>query len=147
MQSLISNVEEADNSYALTRSVSVLNAVNWIGLAMKKIKEETVNKCFAKAGFGEGDVADNLEQASENIAAISILCRRKELSCDTKNFVRSDAYLATHYSFESATAVLAVRNTQNEDVEEEGGGEKRAGELDNRTSNALCNLFKLFQPS
>jgi hypothetical protein len=28
-----------------------------------------------------------------------------------------------HYSFESATALLAVRNTQNEDVEEKRGGE------------------------
>jgi hypothetical protein len=72
MQSLISNVEEADNSYALARSVSVLDAVNWIWLAVKKIKEETVKECFAKAGFGEGDVADNLEETSENIAAISI---------------------------------------------------------------------------
>jgi hypothetical protein len=119
MQSLILNVEEADSSYALARSVSVLDAVNWIGLAVKKIKAETVKKCFAKAGFGEGDVAYNLEEASENIAAISNLCRGKELSCDTKNFVRGDDHLATHYSFESATALLAVRNTQNEDVENE----------------------------
>jgi hypothetical protein len=38
MQSLIFNVEEADSSYALARSVSVLDVVNWIGLAVKKIK-------------------------------------------------------------------------------------------------------------
>jgi hypothetical protein len=44
MQSLISNVEEADSSYALARSVSVLDAVNWIGLAVQKIKAETVKK-------------------------------------------------------------------------------------------------------
>jgi hypothetical protein len=70
MQSLILNAEEADNSYALARSVSVLDAVNWMGLAVKKIKAETVKKkkCFSKAGFGESDVADNLE-VSEDIAA------------------------------------------------------------------------------
>jgi hypothetical protein len=44
MQSLISNVEKADSSYALARSVSVLDAVNWIGLVVKKIKAETVKK-------------------------------------------------------------------------------------------------------
>jgi hypothetical protein len=38
MQALISNVEEADSSYALARSVSVLDGVNWIELAVKKIK-------------------------------------------------------------------------------------------------------------
>jgi hypothetical protein len=77
MQSLILNVEEADSSYALARSVSVLDAVNWIGLAVKKIKAQTVKQCFAKSGFGESDVADNSEEASENIAAISNLCEEK----------------------------------------------------------------------
>jgi hypothetical protein len=67
IQSLILNIEEADSSYALASSVLVLDAVNCIGLAMKNIKAETVKKCFAKAGFGESDVADNLEEASENI--------------------------------------------------------------------------------
>jgi hypothetical protein len=79
-------------------------------------------------------VADNLEEASENIAAISNLCRGEELSCDTKDFVRSDDHLATHYSFQPATALLTVRNTQNEDVVDEeekgGGGEEAAGEQD-----------------
>jgi uncharacterized protein YabN with tetrapyrrole methylase and pyrophosphatase domain len=103
---LISNVEEANSSYAL--ALSVLDAVNWIGLAVKKIKAETVKQCFAKAGFGESVVADNLEEASENITAISNACRGKELSCDTNDFVRSDGHLATHYSFEPATALLAV---------------------------------------
>jgi hypothetical protein len=46
--------------------------------------------------------------------------------------VLSDDHLATHYSFEPATALLAVRNTQNEDVEdeEEEEGEEAAGEQD-----------------
>jgi hypothetical protein len=95
---------------------------------VKKIKAETVKNVFAKAGFGESDVADNLEEASENIAAISNLCKGKELSCDTKDFVRSDDHLATHYSFEPATVLLAVRNTQNEDVVDEGEEEEEGGE-------------------
>jgi hypothetical protein len=138
-QSLFLNIEEADSSYALARSVSVLDAANWIGWAVMNIKAETVKKCFAKTGFGESDVADNLEEASENIAAISSLCRGKELSCDTKDFVQSDDHLATDYSFEPATALLAVTNTQNEDVEdeeEEAEGEEAAGEQD--ISTKIC---------
>jgi hypothetical protein len=132
VQSLILNVEEADSSYALARFISVLDAVHWIGLAVTKIKAETVKKCFAKARFGESDVADNLEKASLNVSAISNLCQGKELSCDTKDSVWSDDHLATHYSFEPATALLAVRNTQNEDEddEEEEGGGAAAGEQD-----------------
>jgi hypothetical protein len=71
-----------------------------------------------------------LEEASENIAAISNLCRGKELYCDIKDFVQSDDHLATDYSFEPTTALLAVRNTQNEDVEDEEEGEAAAGEQD-----------------
>jgi hypothetical protein len=85
--------------------------VNWIGLAVKKIRAETVKKCFAKAGFRESDVADNLEEASENIGAISDLCRGKELYCDTKDIVRSDDHVA-HYSFEPTTAPLSQPNIQ-----------------------------------
>jgi hypothetical protein len=105
MQSLILNAEDTNSSYALARSVSVLDAVNWVRLAVKKTKAGTVKKktVLLKLGF---------EEACENIAAMSILCRGKELSCSC-SFVRSDDHLATHYSFESATALLVVRNTQN----------------------------------
>jgi hypothetical protein len=75
-------------------------------------------------------VADNLEEVSENIVAISNLCWGKERSCDTKDFVRNDDHIATHYSFEPATSLIAVRNTQNEDVEEEERGQAAAGEQD-----------------
>jgi hypothetical protein len=74
MQSMISNIEEAYSFYALARSVLVLDAVNWMGLAVKKIKAQTLKKCFAKAVFWESNVANNLEVASENTAAISNLC-------------------------------------------------------------------------
>jgi hypothetical protein len=141
MQSLISSVEDADSSYALARFVSVLDVVNSNGLAVKKTKAETVEKCFAKAGFGESDLADNLEESGEKIAAISNLYRGKELSCDTKNFVLSDDHLATHYSFESATALLAVRNTQNEDLEDDEE-EQEGGEQD--ISTKICTHEQAF---
>jgi hypothetical protein len=41
-------------------------------------------------GLGKVMWLDNLEEASENIAVIANLCRGKELSRDTKKFVRSD---------------------------------------------------------
>jgi hypothetical protein len=53
MQFFISNIEEADSAYELARSVLVLDAVNWIGLAVKNTEAETVKKCFAKASFAD----------------------------------------------------------------------------------------------
>jgi hypothetical protein len=67
-----------NSSHELARSVLVLDVANSIGLAVKKIKAETVKKCFAKAAFWKSDVADNLEEASKNTASISKLCRGKK---------------------------------------------------------------------
>jgi hypothetical protein len=82
--------------------------------------ENRNKKIFATAGFGESEV----EEVSENIAAISNFCRGKELW--------SDDHLATHYSFKSATSLIMVKNIQKEEVEdeEEGGGEAAAREQD-----------------
>jgi hypothetical protein len=49
----------------------------------KKIKAETVKRCFAKAGFEESYVVDNFEETSEIIAAISNFYRGIEPSFDT----------------------------------------------------------------
>jgi hypothetical protein len=92
IQSLILNVEEANSSYALARSVSLLDAVNWIKLAVKKIKTKTVKSVLLKLGLGK--VMWQIIW-SDNIAAICNLCRGKELSCYTNDFVQSDDHLAT----------------------------------------------------
>jgi hypothetical protein len=34
---------------------------------VQKIKAETLKKCFARAGFGESDMANNLEQPENRI--------------------------------------------------------------------------------
>jgi hypothetical protein len=64
MQIFILNIEEADSPYALTRSATVLDTVNWISLTLKKIKAGTVKKCLCKIWFGEGYVTDNLVKVS-----------------------------------------------------------------------------------
>jgi hypothetical protein len=89
LHSFISNVEETDSSYALARSVSVLDAVNWTGLAVKKIKAETVRKCSAKAGVEESDVADNLEE-SENILQYLISAEEKNSPVIPCNMILMD---------------------------------------------------------
>jgi hypothetical protein len=60
--------------------VSVLDAVNWIELA------ETVRKCFAKAGFGESGVADDLERPAvdSNSPSLQELCTQLRASTQNK---------------------------------------------------------------
>jgi hypothetical protein len=96
MQSWIWNAEEADRSYALARCVSVLDAVIWIGLAVKKIKAVLLK-------VGLGNVMWQIIWRRPVDTLLQYL-----ISGEEKNFARSDDH---HYNFESATAVLAVRHT------------------------------------
>lgn len=98
MQFLITNIEEI-NSYTLARSVSMLDTVkvNWIVLAVKQIKVDTLHKCFLKAGFGEDDCSDTMNEGSENVWAIINLCQCiKLLPCDTNKLIIIYHCLATH---------------------------------------------------
>jgi hypothetical protein len=70
---------EANSSNALAKSVSVLDTVNWIGLAVKKTKAETVKRCSVKAGIEESDVGNNLEEASETLLQYLISAEEKNL--------------------------------------------------------------------
>jgi hypothetical protein len=45
MQSLILDVEEVDSSYSLARPASVVDALIWTGLAVKKIKSKWMGWC------------------------------------------------------------------------------------------------------
>jgi hypothetical protein len=92
MQSLILSVEEADSSYKLART----DAVNWFGLTVKKIKAKQYKSFFAKAGFGESDVADILRRQVKKLLQYLISAEKNELSCDPKRFLRSDDHLSSH---------------------------------------------------
>lgn len=118
MQSLILSVEKAENAITLARSVSVLDAVNWIGLAVKEIKPETVTKSFNKAGFGgqEQDATVTIE-AQENAAAIAELIKMRKISCTADDYIRSDDLLSTHPTFSSATDLIEIRNSEDDQEE------------------------------
>lgn len=51
MQKLVSKMSGVVSVRDLIKSLNVLDAVNWINMAVKEVKRSTVQKCFAKAGF------------------------------------------------------------------------------------------------
>lgn len=80
MQPLITNIE-VDSYYDLVRSVATLDAVNWIGLAVKHTKEKTMFKRFAKAAFMVIDDVHDINETSKNII-MSNLYIRKTFNCN-----------------------------------------------------------------
>lgn len=76
----MADLNAANTSYHLAKSVRVLDAVNWIANSENLLQSE---KCFAKAGFTEmqKDECSIMEEAQDIIARISPLCQRN-ISCD-----------------------------------------------------------------
>ena len=86
---------------------AVLDAVNWIHQAKKKILPETVKKCFLKTGFPAHGSADTQDVTVENLQAISDLCKQGNMPDKAKDVVNFDNELATTEDIQSAADIAA----------------------------------------
>jgi hypothetical protein len=101
----------------LVKQINVLDGVNWIHQAKKKILPETVKKCFLKAGLPAHASADTQDVTVENLQAISDLCKQGNLPDNAEDVVNFDNELATTEDIQSA-AVIAAENSRCEVMEE-----------------------------
>ena len=55
---IVSRIDECETVSDITKSLNLLTAVRWVALAWKEVKEQTVLKCFRKAGILCGELED-----------------------------------------------------------------------------------------
>ena len=75
LQSFVAKINTCTNISQLVKQFYVLDAVNWIHQAKKRILPETVKNCFLKADFPANASADTQDVTVENLQAISDLCK------------------------------------------------------------------------
>ncbi|KAL4098198.1 hypothetical protein QTP88_022846 [Uroleucon formosanum] len=103
LQSLSCKMDNCSSAHQLAKSISVLDAVNWIALACDNVKAECVQNCFHKAGF--------LSNEGTNTNA----------NVDVEDFITFDSKLETHQTYDSAIFLKEeekeVENDENDDSE------------------------------
>jgi hypothetical protein len=128
----------------LIKQVNVLDAVNWICQAKKKILPETVKKCSVKAGFPAQASPDTQDIAVQNLKEIVDLCMQGKMSFEAEDVVNFDDGLATTEGIQSV-ADIASKNT-----EELDDGKCEEMELNIRTFgealSAVCGLQECAAP-
>ncbi|CAI6369824.1 unnamed protein product, partial [Macrosiphum euphorbiae] len=121
LQSLLCKMDNCSSAHQLAKSISVLDAVNWIALACDNVKAECVQNCFHKAGFlsNEGTNTNGIDLPENALNDINEECVIANV--DVEDFITFDSKLETHQTYDSAIFLEEeeneVENDDNDDSE------------------------------
>ena len=103
MRYVLAKIEESDSAREISNSVNVLVAIRWVAMAWTQVKEETVSKCFHKAGILDSDMAvverdeeDPFAEAGECVTLQSLITKTMSENnvCLLEEYVNGDEDLA-----------------------------------------------------
>ena len=78
----------------LLKGINILQAIYWVNNAWKHVEASTIQKCFAKCGFKDSEVA--ISAASDVDLPLVILAKSKQLfNCTFQELADSDASVPT----------------------------------------------------
>ena len=102
LRNVLSKIESGQGAETIAKSINVLDACYWIKEAVKKVKADTVRKCFRKGGFeiAEGernDIADcdDDDEDVDALLASSLECLDVSDPCSVAEYAEIDSEIPT----------------------------------------------------
>ena len=108
---VLSKIEECTSAAEVVNSVDVLLAIRWINKAWNEVKEETIQKCFRKAGILDEDLnpltlVDDVDPFAEADALLQDLITQSmptSESCSVEEYINGESSLSTCQEFDNET--------------------------------------------
>ena len=138
MRYVLGKIDECDTANDVSKSVSVLVAISWVAMAWSLVKEETIQKCFRKAGVLDTDMAVVARDVEDPFSKAEDCVRIQELinetmsgqdACPLEKYVNGESVLPTCSDLDNSTwEDTFFSNLDSEEVEEEE--EDELGDID-----------------
>jgi len=135
-------IDECDSAREISNSVNVLVAIRWVAMAWTKVGEETIRKCFRKAGVLDSSMAvverdeeDPFAEADVRVALQSLIDKTvsENDACPLEEYVNGDEDLAVCRDTNDSSWESTFFETlgQEQDSEEsEGEGDEQENVVD-----------------
>lgn len=97
---ILAEIDKDVEASKLAKTITVLDAVHWIGDSVKAIRPSTVTKCFAKAGFpvttdAHDDDADDDMPLSQLLATLHSRVEHQHVVTDATEYANVDSDIPT----------------------------------------------------
>ena len=139
---VLAKIDECDSAREISNSINVLIAIRWVAMAWTKVGEETIRKCFRKAGVLDSSMAvverdeeDPFAEADARVALQSLINKTvsENDACPLEEYVNGDEDLAVCRDTNDSSWEGTFFETlgQEQDTEEsEGEGDEQENTVD-----------------
>lgn len=130
MQSLIANVDKISVVSELSKNITVLQAIQWLNVAVNQLKPQTIKSCFAKAGFDENE-KDDKQDDNEEYEDVQRLCISMGNSHSVNDFINVDKNVYTNND-DVNVSIYDQSTIQSDSENEDNEGNNEVNDVENQ---------------
>ena len=134
MRYVLAKTDACDSASEVSNSVNGLVAIRWVAMAWSQVEEETVRKCFRKAGILNSDMAvierdedDPFAEADRYMALQSLIDKTMSgtEACPLEEYIYGDDDLAVCTDIDDSSWESTFFSTLCQDPDEEASEMKK----------------------